>query len=976
MAEQTFWPFRDGETLYHCSSYGLGGHGIATGAGQKLEFKIFNGKEGQFFTFSIGLLFASHPPDIAAATVQPFAIQDGFGWLKPPTEIPQFVPPDFPQLGASSLYYREGLTVELFRPGEDNPYHTWEFNNEFTRGQREFTFPLTTDEHGNHVFPVPTKAGWWRCRVSHKSLEDGRIAFCSMSFLDKVVLQTKNLSYRWLNHAFENVLGGVTPRVSINGHHVTAAILEEVSSAAGIEPIIYEKDIDDISGIMELATVSATATHGSAMKAFLESERDSLIAAIPPSLPPVPYNAAVADIKERFNPRIEAVGDLDPVIKISPVFSDPTLTFGSYIGGDLVFHDYPVIYINLAFPYSFSCYVDLRYTIEDVWPWEAALIKLSGNDEKLRSLNEMAVNAISANNYSIRKYLLLALGKVAGKTAAVDHVMAAQWGWEVTYYNYKLPDPDFVPVVNPELTEGTHISIGETGGVVSENENILIEPVPVDPLYGVFPDDYRVRDEGSLERLDKIKTIFVIMMENRSFDHFLGFLSREMTPANDESYITFPDTFTNPKVGNLVEPVKPRKASQMGDWISPFVTPVSPEHEYNHVLKQMSDDTGAAEKIGAMQGFTTNIMERFNKHIPPLNYNPQLVMSYFEKEQLPTYFEFAKNFKVLDQWFAAHPGPTWPNRIATVTGELLGLRNFSLTKDDRIGYFDRHTIFDTLTKCGIDWLYMESNLGILRLFDKYRTDDEHVVPLKETDEFTLSEFHIKNHPFSGLQLLLGRNVLPRVVFIDPRFSDLPPLRKACDDLAPTHVAHGQWFLYEVYSWIRNSQHWKDSAILITYDEHGGFFDHVAPPGTSFSSGGKYPKIYRDEPNEPSPEFLGVRVPAFLISPYVDARTVSHVVFDHTSIVKTILVHNRAKIPRDEFELFGSRVRLVQHLGAALDRKDPRTDAEVPPIPEPFPNDKYKVVESGAKSFYTRDRINTNDFAETLRTLFIPNVAKS
>src|SRR5262249_31691656 len=155
-----------------------------------------------------------------------------------------------------------------------------------------------------------------------------------------------------------------------------------------------------------------------------------------------------------------------------------------------------------------------------------------------------------------------------------------------------------------------------------------------------------------------------------------------------------------------------------------------------------------------------------------------------------------------------------------------------------------------------------------------RADDMHVVPLKETDEYTLSENHIsKNHQYSGLQLLLARNTLPRVVFIDPRFSDLPPLRHACDDLAPTHVGHGQWFLYHPHSWIRNSPHWKDSAILITYDEHGGYFDHVPPPGTSFSSVGKFPKIYED-PNEPGPEYLGVRVPAFLISPYVKERSVS------------------------------------------------------------------------------------------------------
>jgi phospholipase C len=125
-------------------------------------------------------------------------------------------------------------------------------------------------------------------------------------------------------------------------------------------------------------------------------------------------------------------------------------------------------------------------------------------------------------------------------------------------------------------------------------------------------------------------------------------------------------------------------------------------------------------------------------------------------------------------------------------------------------------------------------------------------------------------------------------------------------------------------------------LVITYDEHGGFYDHVPPPGTRLGPEewrGGLPRMHRD-----GPTYLGPRVPTFVISPFVNPGTVSHALFDHTSIIKTILVRHRARLVADQFKRFGARVAMINHLGAALDRDDARPG--VPQLAHPcFADDR-------------------------------------
>jgi phospholipase C len=158
----------------------------------------------------------------------------------------------------------------------------------------------------------------------------------------------------------------------------------------------------------------------------------------------------------------------------------------------------------------------------------------------------------------------------------------------------------------------------------------------------------------------------------------------------------------------------------------------------------------------------------------------------------------------------------------------------------------------------------------------------------------------------------AKGQLRDVSWIDPNFIDLNVLDpNSNDDHPPTDIRAGQAFVLDVYEALRTSPAWEDTVMVVVYDEHGGFFDHVQPPAVNDDSG------YAT---------LGVRVPALVVGPRV-ANTVSHQTFDHTALIKTILMrfvadpgHAIAQMPR--------RVADAAHLGELLD-DEPRTD-----LPEP------------------------------------------
>lgn len=379
--------------------------------------------------------------------------------------------------------------------------------------------------------------------------------------------------------------------------------------------------------------------------------------------------------------------------------------------------------------------------------------------------------------------------------------------------------------------------------------------------------------------LAKVDHIVVVMMENRSFDHMLGYLKKDAGRTNVDGLT---GNEVNVFQGRTFRPVK----------LTNTAIKHGPCHDFECVADQMLNNMG---------GFVANYAARFANSGANLNE----VMSYYGKESLPTYDYLAREFAICDRWFTTHPGPTWPNRFVTVTGQL---------NTDAFGQFERDnpdlktftpaetpTIFDHLTRRGVSWKYFEHGYSFIRLFTNFTFDEKNVV--SATD------------PQRGFFALARAGQLPQVTFLDPDFIDFPP---GNDDHPPADLANGQRFISEVYNALRaNPKSWEKTMLIVTYDEHGGFYDHVVPPNNA--------------PPIAGITQLGPRVPTFVISPWVEPGDVSHEVFDHTSIAATILRRFCSPSPPQ----MGARVDQAKDLRSMLTASQPRLNQPpltLPPAP--------------------------------------------
>lgn len=411
------------------------------------------------------------------------------------------------------------------------------------------------------------------------------------------------------------------------------------------------------------------------------------------------------------------------------------------------------------------------------------------------------------------------------------------------------------------------------------------EPEPV----GVVPEGFSLGSAEGLARLDEVETIVVVMMENRSFDHFLGRLSRRWP---HKGYRCYPDDATNVVPGR--SPIKMIPARNIDVGPSYYAIPVDPYHGTKHVLAQVNG--------GKMDGFSADILTKPDE----VDRNPQVPLTYYDEQDIPFFYQLAEQFLVCDRWFAAHPGGTYPNRWAFLSGTMPRLTNFP-PDDPMMGFIKTPTIFDYLNNAGVGWLYFESNIGMLRMYDRYRLDDQRVIQYSDG--------------MKGFAVQAWAATLPPVVFIEPKITGIPPLAQASDDHPPANILRGQELLAEIVYILSKSPQWPKTMLVVTYDEHGGFYDHMPPPGTPDGDPawtGGFKKIHPE-----GETYLGVRVPTFIVSPLVEPGSVSHEIFDHTSVIKTILTRHRAKFRRNIFNLFGERVPQINHLGEALKRREPR-----------------------------------------------------
>jgi phospholipase C len=349
----------------------------------------------------------------------------------------------------------------------------------------------------------------------------------------------------------------------------------------------------------------------------------------------------------------------------------------------------------------------------------------------------------------------------------------------------------------------------------------------------------------------KIEHLVIVMKENRSFDHYLGSLSLLEGRKDVEG-------LTQPLPTLFDKNHKPFQPWNMDD--APFAVP-DPPHGFQPAHADFNN--------GANDGF----VQQYQKANPKAN--PAIPMGYYTRKTLPALYALADNFTLCDHWFSSVLSSTWPNRKYLHSG----------CRD-----LDKET--ETLPafpgfKTTPVWNFLE---------DQINPDDDGKMTWKSyfTDVPALSFWYpfAAKHALSNFRTVLQfaedcfADTLPTISIVDPAFS-----------VADDHPAHdprlGQKWLALVIDALTNSDSWHHTALVLLYDENGGFYDHVPPPPAAVA-----------KPKEiPEDDRLGFRVPAVVVSPYPVKGKAVKTVFDHTSILKSISV--RWGLDFDE-KIFGSR----------------------------------------------------------------------
>ena len=352
-----------------------------------------------------------------------------------------------------------------------------------------------------------------------------------------------------------------------------------------------------------------------------------------------------------------------------------------------------------------------------------------------------------------------------------------------------------------------------------------------------------------------IETVVIVMMENRSFDHMLGYLSLPDYGRDEVDGLR--------TEGNPLAPVWPPQFVLPGPH-APFRLPnpreplpnkMDPYHERFNIEMQLGIPPPGSTTF-PMKGFVQSFPDTVNMG----GVNRPVVMGYFTGEDVPTTHFFAENFLICDHWFCSVPTSTQPNRLMAMSG----ISRLDNTRQQLMP--EQPLVFKWLTDHGVRWrVYAEG----LPFFSLMASQWESIFNANLYRQFINLAYDIKNESAA---------TFPQVIFVEPRYTNAPHIDTPHDDHAPSAVDGGQRFLMEVYAALTaNRDRWMKSVMVVTYDESGGFFDHVSPPNvqTLAPAGVAYPTF----------NSLGVRVPAFIISPFVEPRSVLHRDLDHTAILQ-------------------------------------------------------------------------------------------
>jgi phospholipase C len=354
-----------------------------------------------------------------------------------------------------------------------------------------------------------------------------------------------------------------------------------------------------------------------------------------------------------------------------------------------------------------------------------------------------------------------------------------------------------------------------------------------------------------------IQHVVVLMLENRSFDSMLGRLY-----PGDANYR-----------GLTLLEYNNYQSTGYGVWNDKTMLPSTatipdpdPGELFTDMNTQMFGSAIRPKTPADMSGFAQSYATQPGKGI----YAPSAVMHYFTPDQVPVISALATTFGVCDQWHASAPCQTWPNRFFAHTGTSLGCVN---NKDFSIPFI-APSIFGQLQAAGVSWRV-------------YFHDMPQSILLKDVWLHAVTHYR----GFSQFLADAQSGTLPNYSFIEPRyFADLFGVFSPNDEHPPHNVVYGETLIATVYNALRGSVCWKNTLLIITYDEHGGCYDHVRPPAAIPPDG------CVSQPDLFAFDAYGVRVPAVIVSPWIPPGSRirnpqggdgTGTPFDHTSIIRTV-----------------------------------------------------------------------------------------
>ena len=351
-----------------------------------------------------------------------------------------------------------------------------------------------------------------------------------------------------------------------------------------------------------------------------------------------------------------------------------------------------------------------------------------------------------------------------------------------------------------------------------------------------------------------IEHVVVVMMENRSFDHFLGWLP---TADGKQAGLRYADQngasqSTHPLTGDF---------TGCGH--------IQPDHSYQGGRIQYN--------TGKMDGFLKSGNDTYS-------------IGYYQEQDLTFFGALARQYTTLDRYFCSFMGPTFPNRIFLHSAQTDRIDNTS-------DVCELETIWDSLSKAGVSARCYSAWLSLWG-----------------------SEYANITHSFDDYLNDAAAGQLPAVSFVDPPYSTITG---AVDDHPFADIRNGDAFLSQTYHALANSPCWPNSVLVITFDEWGGFFDHVPPPRAAAPNATDTDLIN-------GRALLGLRVPTLIVSPFSMGSPllprVNSTIFDHTSALK--LIQWRWNLPpltpRDASPEIGN-------LAHVLDFAHPRTKLPALPV---------------------------------------------